>query len=54
VLIRKVVAYFLHYVSYTNRYLQAEKKATARSSTFHFARTSQNKKSLPFPTTTHK
>jgi ribosomal protein L20 len=42
------------YYSYTNRYLQAEKKATARSSTFHFARTSQNKKSLPFPTTTHK
>jgi putative transcriptional regulator len=31
--------------------VQAEKKEkpTARSSTFHFARTSQNKKSLPFP-----
>jgi hypothetical protein len=35
--------------------VQAEKKekSTTRSSTFNFARTSQNKKSLPFPTTTH-
>jgi hypothetical protein len=29
------------------RYLQAEKPA-AQSSTFHFVRASQNKKSLPF------
>jgi hypothetical protein len=36
-----------------NMYLQA-KKATARSSTFHFARTSQNKKSFHFPTATQK
>jgi hypothetical protein len=34
------------------RYLQAEKRATTRSSTFHFIRASQNKKSLPFPTAT--
>jgi len=35
--------------------VQAEKKEkpTARSSTFHFARASQNKKSLPFPIATH-
>jgi hypothetical protein len=33
---------------------QAEKRATARSSTFHFVRTSQNKKSFHFPTTTRK
>ena len=26
---------------------------TARSSTFYFARATQNKKSLPLPTTTH-
>ena len=36
------------------RYLQAEKKPTARSSTFHFVRTSQNKKSFHFPTATRK
>jgi hypothetical protein len=36
------------------RYLQAEKRATAQSSTFHFARASQNKKSLPFPTANRK
>jgi hypothetical protein len=31
---------------YNKRYLQAH--PTAQSSTFHFARASQNKKSLPF------
>lgn len=35
-----------------SRCSQAEKRATARSSTFHFARTSQNKKSFHCPTAT--
>jgi hypothetical protein len=36
--------------------VQAEKKekTTARSSSFYFAHASQNKKSLPFPTTTQQ
>ena len=37
-----------------DRCTQAEKKATTRSSTFYFARASQNKKSFHFPTTTRK
>ena len=37
-----------------DRCTQAKKKPTARSSTFHFARTSQNKKSFHFPTATRK
>ncbi|WP_220344162.1 hypothetical protein, partial [Lutibacter oceani] len=35
-----------------NRCTQAEKNATTRSSTFYFARASQNKKSFHFPTAT--
>jgi hypothetical protein len=43
---------FRCYVSYAGRCTQAEKNATTRSSTFYFARASQNKKSFLFPTTT--